>query len=204
MITILYLVRHGRTSLNSKGCFRGNVDIPLSTVGKKDVEEAADFLESIEADPVFIGTSDKKRAVETSDILAGRFNIPVEQTHLLRALNVGKFSGQPRSDENVKELETYLADPETVIPDGESLQDFRERVVPTLEECFQLAASNGVGIVTCHSSIVHEAGTQLFGSHTSLLVEPGGVVAIGLLDGQPHAEAIFKKLKPVQGADTIS
>jgi broad specificity phosphatase PhoE len=203
-VPILYLIRHGRTELNQNNCFRGSVDVPLSSEGTKDSEEAAEFLKTLDAEPVFIVTSDKKRAVQTADILAKNFDAPVKESHYLRALNVGKFSGQPRSKENVTELQKYIDNPDTPIPQGESLSDFQSRVVPVLEECFGLACNNGLGFVVCHSSIIHEVGTQLFNDHTSLVVEPGGVVVIGIENGKPSAKSIFKKHKPAGNTASIS
>ncbi len=202
---MLYLVRHGRTELNQNNCFRGSVDVSLSKQGIKDGEHASEFLQNLHIEPVFIITSDKKRAVETADILAKSFDIPIKETHQLRALDVGKFSGQPRSKENIEELQSYIEQPDTPIPEGESLNEFKTRVVPTLEECFQLACENGIGLVVCHSSIIHEVGSQLHDDHTALVVEPGGIVVIGFdHEGKPSAETLFKKYKPAGNTASIS
>ena len=180
------------------------MDVPLSPEGIEDGKEASKFLESLDAKPVFIISSDKKRAVKTADILSEDFDAPVKEVHQLRALNVGKFSGQPRNEENIKELQTYINEPDTSIPDGESLNEFKERVIPVLEEAFELACDNGLGFIVCHSSIIHEVGTQLYGDHTSLVVEPGGVVVVGFEDGKPSAKSIFKKYKPAGNTASIS
>lgn len=203
-VPVLYLIRHGRTELNQNNCFRGNVNVSLSSSGIKDAEEAIDFLKSLNAEPVFIVTSDKKRAVETAHILSTEFDAPVKEEDALRALDVGKFSGQPRNKENVEELQIYLDDPQSVIPGGESLDAFKERVIPVLEDCFGMAYENGLGFVVCHSSIIHEVGSQLYGDHTSLVVEPGGIVLVGLDHGVPFAKSIFKKQKPAGNTASIS
>jgi broad specificity phosphatase PhoE len=203
-VPVLYLIRHGRTDLNQNNRFRGNKDVPLSSGGRSDVEEAAEFLKTRHADPAFIVTSDRKRAVESSEILKKSFDAPIKEIHYLRALDVGKFSGELRNKENVDELQTYLDDPDTLIPDGESLNDFRERVVPVLEECFELAQREGLGFVVCHSSIIHEVGTQLFNDHKALVVEPGGIVEVGFENGEPFAKTIFKKHESAGNTASIS
>ena len=203
MEPVIYLIRHGRTSLNAKNRFRGNIDIPLDKVGIKDAEEAVEFLKDI--DPAFLVSSDKKRAVETAKIFGKKFGLEDIQTPDLRAWDIGKFSGQERSDKNVEELQKYIDNPDLPVPGGESLQDFRDRVSPVLEECFDHAHEVGVGFIFCHSSVVHEAGNIITGNHTSLLVEPGGIVAIGYSDGSITADNVFKKAKPpVTRASTIS
>ena len=200
----MYLVRHGRTELNQNNCFRGNKDVPLSKEGRGDVEEAGEFLQSLDAEPLFIISSNKVRATESAKILSDMFGAPVHETPELGALDVGKFSGKPRNKENVEELQKYIQNPETPIPGGESLDDFKSRVVPALEECFRLSCENGLGLVICHSSIIHEVGSQLYGDHTTLVVEPGGVVVVGFDDGKPTAETIFKKHEPAGNTASIS
>ena len=63
---LLYLIRHGRTDLNARNLFRGNVDVPLDKVGIQDGEEAADFLKDVE--PSFLVSSDKQRALQTAKV----------------------------------------------------------------------------------------------------------------------------------------
>jgi broad specificity phosphatase PhoE len=203
---VLFLIRHGRTDLNARNLFRGNVNVPLDKVGFQDAEEAAEFLK--DKDPGFLVSSDKLRAVQTAEIFEKKFGLENTQTSDLRAWNIGKFSGKERNKENVEELQKYIDNPDLRVPEGESLTEFRERVAPVLDECFDYAHNNGVGFIICHSSVVHEAGNILNGSHTSLLVEPGGIVVIGYSDGKITASNIFKKAKqtkpPAKRAETIS
>lgn len=199
---VIYVIRHGRTSYNQKGLFRGEADIPLAEEGFKDAEEAAKELGDIS--PAFIASSDKKRAVQTAKILAKGNDVEVQQHPDLRAWNLGKFSGQPKNKENLRELEQYIKDPTKVVPEGESLQDFRDRVLPILAECFEHATRVGVGFVVAHSSVIHELGNQLFKDHKSLVVKPGGIVVVGFDNGGITAERIFKPLRNDEGAASVS
>lgn len=201
---ILYIVRHGRTSFNVAGKFRGEADIPLIDEGRQDAKEAAEFLEEQGVQPSFIVTSDKKRAVETAKILSKDFHDSIKPTDQLRAWNLGDFSGKPKNKENVADLQQYIHDPDTPVPGGESLNDFRNRILPILAECFEHATRNGVGIVVAHSSVIHELGTQIFGDHKTLVVEPGGIVAIGIDNGKITAERILKPLRNVESAASVS
>lgn len=201
---VLYIVRHGRTELNVANKFRGNIDAPLAPEGVKDGEEAAEFLESLNIDPSFMVSSDKIRATETADIIKKHFPIEVTTTSDLRAWNLGDFSGKPKDKENLDELERYIKNPDTPVNGGESLNDFRSRVIPALQECFEQALINGLGIVIAHSSIIHEIGTQLTEDHKSLVVKPGGVVRVGFKDGNITADRIFKPLSPEDSAASVS
>src|SRR6185312_13577448 len=106
-IVCVYVARHGRTSLNAGHCFRGSANPPLDSVGRQQAHKLASLFKNIDLSVIF--TSDKQRATETARIIAGEKDTPVHISSNLRALNVGKFSGQPRNQENVDELESYLS-----------------------------------------------------------------------------------------------
>ena len=67
----IYLVRHGETTLNARGCYYGRTDVCLSGRGRRQAEELRNFFGQIPLDAVV--TSPLKRAVETAEIiLSGR------------------------------------------------------------------------------------------------------------------------------------
>jgi broad specificity phosphatase PhoE len=201
-IPVLYLIRHGHTQLNASDHFRGDSDVPLTKEGRKDAEEVAEFLEGIE--PVFIISSDRVRATETAEILTKHFDAPTRTSDVLRAWDVGEFSGKPRNKENLDSLQKYIDEPYLEVPGGESLDCFTARTMPAIEECFQLALSNGVGFVVVHSSVIHQLGHEMLSDHKSLVVEPGGIVAISLENGQPSAKSIFKPISTPTHGESIS
>lgn len=205
-LVVLYCARHGETTLNATGCFRGNKDVPLNANGIRD----AHHLKTLFADePLsFIIGSDRIRATQTADIIHAGRNIPKHTSPLLRALDVGDFSGKPRDKENTSALQVYLDSPDEEIPGGESLNNFRGRVDPAIWEAFGLADDAGLpGLVISHSSIIHELG-ELWGSgHKTSLVEPGGVVAIYVKNGRIGVQPIFRPLASSDSygrADTVS
>ena len=200
----VFVARHGQTVLNKAGAFRGNANPPLDETGIKEAHELAKFLEQFEISHVI--SSDKQRATKTAEIIAKAQHTDVHQTPFLRALNVGKFSGQKRTPESEAELQTYLDDPDCKIPDGESLNDFKSRIHPCVTEAVELFSRCGVPpLIVAHSSIVHEVGSMLRGSHKALLVEPGGAIAIYFNGSKLDAEPIFKPLS-ISGshAETIT
>lgn len=204
MNPVLYIVRHGRTSFNVANKFRGEADIPLVKDGVKDGEEATEFLHDLGIDPQFLVSSDKIRAEQTADIIGKKFNLGKKSTEQLRAWNLGDFSGQPKNKENLKDLEQYINDPDAPVPGGESLNEFRDRILPVLAECFEHATRVGTGIIVAHSSVIHELGTQIHGDHKSLVVEPGGIVVVGFSDGDITADRIFKPLRKNEDAASVS
>ena len=189
----VYVVRHGRTVLNATQKFRGNANPALDDVGIKQAHTLAHLFSNIDISHVFC--SDKIRATKTADIIAQEKGIPVNPSEALRALNVGDFSGQPRNQESEAELQRYLDDPDCCIPGGESLSDFRSRIRPCLQEALDLYLECGVPpMLVAHSSVCHEIGNLATGNHKSVLVEPGGAIAVyyNLSDQHISAAPIFR------------
>lgn len=202
---ICYLARHGTTTLNASGCFRGNKNPPLDSQGIADAHKLAKLFENIEVGAIV--SSDRTRATQTADIISARKNMSVHQTESLRALNVGDFSGKPRNKENTDKLEAYIQSPDTQIPGGESLNEFKTRIKPCFEETVDMAEDMGKPVLlVVHSSVVHELGSVLYGNDKHILVEPGGVVAMYIRDGKLGAEPIHKPVipQPTDRSDTVS
>jgi len=202
---LCYLIRHGQTALNAARKFRGSADPPLDATGVKQAKEVAELLKHIEISHIFC--SDKKRAVQTAEIISKMDgDRPIHKTENLRALNVGNYSGKPKTPEAEAEVASYADNPDVPIPGGESINQFRGRIQPCLAEACEIAMECGVPtMVVAHSSIVHEAGNWLYGDHKCVLVEPGGMAAIYLKNGKLAADAIFNPIvEKVNKATTLS
>lgn len=201
-----YIVRHGVTSLNQSNSFRGNANPPLVPQGIKEAQRLAQMFEDIDISHIFC--SPKQRSVKTAEIIAGAKGVPVHQSEALSALNVGEFSGQKRTPETESALQRYLDAPQITIPGGESLAAFQARIRPCLNEALQLYQQCGAPpMLVAHSSVVHEVGALTKGSHKSVLVEPGGVVAVyyNPATQKLDAEPVYKPLKsPRSQAETIT
>jgi broad specificity phosphatase PhoE len=203
---LLYTARHGQTQLNFKNCFRGLADPELNASGRADAEKLAKFFQDIPLAAIFF--SDKKRSAETARMIAAKHaGTPIFGTDTLWPWNVGMFSGQPKTPENVAKLEHFVQNPGIPIPKGESLNQFKNRIRPCLIEGMELANKAGKPVLfVVHSSVVHELGAFLNGGdHNSCLVKPGGV-AQAVTDGCCiYAEPILKPEKTAsRRADTIS
>lgn len=190
---VLYVARHGRTVLNASNSFRGNANPPLDSVGIKQAEELHKIFEPIELSHIFC--SPKIRSTKTAEIISKDKHIPLHKVDSLQALNVGKFSGQKRDRESEAALQKYLDDPDTVIPDGESLNQFKSRVTPCLQQAIEMFSKCGVpSLFVAHSSVCHEVGSILYGDHKSILVEPGGVIAVYFDGSKLQAKPIHKPM----------
>jgi broad specificity phosphatase PhoE len=201
---LCYVVRHGSTILNHENKFRGTANPPLDATGIQQAHTVAKLLDAIEISHIF--SSDKQRATKTAEIIAAGDKLPVHHTESLRALNVGDYSGKLRTPETEAEVGAFADKPDVPFPGGESINQFRARIQPCLQEACEIALQCGVPtVIVGHSSIVHEAGNWLAGDHKCVLVEPGGMAAIYLKDGKLAVDAIYKPLlKQVNKATTLS
>src|ERR1035441_1477724 len=125
--------RHGQTTLNAKKAYRGRLDPRLNPKGIEQAEDAADNLknEGIKVERVI--SSPLLRAMETADIIAEAYDLPVIQDRGLLSFDVGFLGGKDKED--FGEILTYFIEhPKSVVPDGESLDDLEQRTFEFFEK----------------------------------------------------------------------
>ncbi|MDD2823202.1 MAG: 2,3-diphosphoglycerate-dependent phosphoglycerate mutase [Candidatus Daviesbacteria bacterium] len=131
----LILVRHGESIWNAQGLWTGLVDVDLSPTGIIDAKEAGQLIKGIKPQIAF--TSKLKRAQHTlKEILRvlDIDHIPTFETSALNERDYGDFTGK-----NKWEIEKEYGHNQFIkwrrgwdvqVPNGESLKDVYERVVP--------------------------------------------------------------------------
>src|SRR6185437_2373970 len=189
---LVYVVRHGQTVLNAQNAFRGSKNVPLDDTGKADAQNLANIFKNVDVSHII--SSDRIRAKSTAAAIASKKHQPVHTTENLRALDVGKFSGEKRNQENIDALQHYIDNPDETIPGGESLNAFKSRIDPCLSEAIDLAIESGEPVLlVAHSSVVHEVGAMLKNEHKAVLVKPGGYAVIYINDrGQVDAKPVYR------------
>lgn len=197
---LVYVARHGTTDLNQKDAFRGPIDAPLDKAGWRDANQLAYYFEPIEISHIV--NSDRKRTRATAGAIAERKGIKPIENQDLRAWNVGDLGGKQKNKENEAVVDWHVAHPEVPLPGGESLDAFKARVRPMLAGAIQVALQCGVPVLlVAHSSVIHEVGSMIGGSHEYTLVEPGGVAAIYIQNGELDAEPVFKARPHAKGTE---
>lgn len=134
-IAHLVLIRHGESLYNRKGLWTGWHDIALSAKGKREARLAASVLLDIKFDIAF--TSDLKRAHETLEIIKTElkhFNLPTIRHSAYKERHYGIYSGKSKweiknqiGEDKFKKLRRAWNEP---IPEGETLKNVYERVIP--------------------------------------------------------------------------
>lgn len=130
----LSLVRHGESTYNAKGVWTGWLDPPLSEIGIEEARKAGEQLKGINFDIAYV--SDLLRAKQTLDEILQVLNleIPTTESQALRERNYGDYT-----EKNKWDIEKQLGEEEFnklrrsfdyPVPNGESLKDVYNRVVP--------------------------------------------------------------------------
>jgi 2,3-bisphosphoglycerate-dependent phosphoglycerate mutase len=136
----LILVRHGQSEWNAKNLFTGWKDPGLTDQGVSEAKNAGKLIleQKIEFDVMY--TSMLSRAQKTGDIILGILNhkdIPIIKMKLLNERHYGSLAGLNKDDARKKwgdeQVHIWRRSFDIPPPDGESLKDTAERVLPYFE-----------------------------------------------------------------------
>lgn len=176
---LMYFIRHGETKANNprSSTFRGWSDVPLDEDGKKTAAELAKKFSSVPLSGLV--TSDIPRAVETAQTIS-----PSAQPDPgLRPWNVGIFTGKSR-EQYLPKIKKFIDSPDQPIPRGESLNDFKSRVVGTVRRYAQEAQKATAPLaLVAHGSVLTAIKREFDPKSNAIFlhdneVEPGGVLAL--------------------------
>lgn len=176
---LIYVLRHGETGANKDNRFRGWIEVPLNKEGIEAGKKARKYLAGKGIKEVFC--SDLGRAVHTAKLAMPGKN--AEHDKLLRPWDVGMFSGKDR-DTNQGALNHYIDNPETAIPEGESLKEFAGRQKKAFDKYLKIARQDGPILLVCHASNIiqwekiTENKNELGRPEDVDRVVPGGVMVI--------------------------
>ena len=136
----LVLVRHGQSEWNAKNLFTGWKDPELTDQGLAEAKNAGKLIldESIQFD--FMYTSMLSRAQKTGDIILEVLNhkeIPIVKNEALNERDYGSLAGLNKDDARKKwgeeQVHIWRRSFDIPPPDGESLKDTADRVLPYFE-----------------------------------------------------------------------
>ena len=136
----LILVRHGQSEWNAKNLFTGWKDPGLTDQGVSEAKNAGKLIleQDIEFDVMY--TSMLSRAQKTGDIILGILNhkeIPIIKNEALNERHYGSLAGLNKDDARKKwgdeQVHIWRRSFDMPPPDGESLKDTADRVLPYFE-----------------------------------------------------------------------
>lgn len=196
-MTRLYLVRHGETELNKKGCYYGWIDCGLSEHGLEQALLLRHALRRINLDAAI--TSDMKRAVDTAEILCEGRNIDLLKDERLRELNFGSWEGKHYtevSEQHQENWHAWMTDWQNTAPaEGESFADMSIRVKACIDEIIQKYHDKDI-LLVAHQGVLRIITTYLLDIAAekiwSFAFEQGSYSVLELQDDNCVVKAINK------------
>ncbi|PWK46363.1 histidine phosphatase family protein [Pleionea mediterranea] len=156
MVTDLYLIRHGEPVLT--GALLGATDSPLSDTGWQQLTEAFNRLPKFDH---LIASSLSRCAAFAQEFsqqqLSQQQSIPLTIDPQWRECHFGQWDGiayQTLHRESPQAVERFFQDPyRHTPPDGESLQDFHQRILTALFHLLDQHSEKRV-VVLCHAGVI--------------------------------------------------
>ena len=150
MKTTLIFVRHGFSVSNDQKYFTGNLDIPLTELGRLQAEKCAEYLKKFSVDDIY--ASDLSRAMDTAKPISEAFHMPVHADPALREIQAGEWEGVKFADLDLRYPQSYRiwrTDIGNAVCDGgESVRLFSERILKATGEIAERHTGKTVVIVT--------------------------------------------------------
>jgi probable phosphoglycerate mutase len=173
--TRLLLIRHGETAWNAEGRLQGQLDVPLSQAGIWQAARLAARLAATGAERIdAIVSSDLARAWLTAQPLAAGLQLESLPEPRLRERHFGRFEGHTVEEIAARWPAEFAQwrerDPAWPIPDGESGQQFIDRVLAALHD-ITLAHPGRTVAVVAHGGVLDIAYRHARGLHWNALRE---------------------------------
>ena len=193
--TEILIVRHGQTSWNVERRIQGWRDIELNENGHSQAKALATFLAAQHQQPEqridAVYSSDLLRAQQTAQAVAQSLTLPFRVIQGIRERNYGVLEGVPfdrmHEHDPVSAKVWAERDPDGIIPNGETLRQFHQRVTDSLHT----VASDHPGqrvIVVTHGGAMdiiwrQATGTDLQAPRKALLLN-ASINRIGITPNQ--------------------
>jgi alpha-ribazole phosphatase len=134
--TRIYLIRHGEVEGADIPRYNGHADVPLSERGTRQFHQLKERLSAERISACY--TSDLSRCTVGADIIGSRLGLTPVRERNLRELDIGIWEGMSWAElleEYPQEWQARLADLTNYrAPQGESLSDLSNRVMPVIND----------------------------------------------------------------------
>ena len=187
----IYLMRHGRTSMDVLKRSDGWLDLPLSDKGRMGLIPAQQYLKLEPLSHIY--AAPLRRTQETAHILeSGILKHPnVVPAHKAMTWNLGVLAGTPKTESKPK-VKRLLAEPSVAPMGGESHNAFKKRYMNWFDTRVAQAKRSGKPIlIVCSGSNLRLLGMELFDDSHVMNLSEGGLVALTQMGGKWHHELVF-------------
>lgn len=155
---MLILVRHGQSRANEENRMCGQLDSPLTDLGREQAISCADELQSYQIDQAFC--SDLTRARDTIEIILDRLNPRPDLivTEKLRERSGGDHEGKtyPELRESLPPRQYKLWQRDYFEPPlgGESMADVADRIIPYFDQHIRPPYEQGKNVLVVSHAVV--------------------------------------------------
>src|SRR4051794_27506704 len=161
----LFVVRHGKTTMNVQNRYRGRADVPLDAQGYQDAVNAARALSHAGLAAVYCGPL--RRTIATAQIIADESRIPdLRILHGLNNVDYGAWEGMTSAEAAMYDpeaFELYRTSPSrAACPMGERLSIAQQRMIDALELIGKRHAGETV-VAVSHAVMIRLAVSRLTG-----------------------------------------
>lgn len=152
--TVVSLFRHGQSEANLAGRWQGRSDSPLTALGRRQVESAANTAPALEA----LYTSPLGRTVETASILGANTGVVPEDRHGLIEMSFGDWEDMTFDEAVAYDPELFdqiynLGEDKPRGRDGETFTEAGGRLRTTVESLAAGTEFDHIGVVS-HGAII--------------------------------------------------
>lgn len=139
------LIRHGETLQDENNQNSGWNDIALSPKGVAQAKVKGEEIKKAGITKIIASTIE--RAKETAKIASKISRAKVVYSPLLKSWHIGDLEGKPKSD---FDEEYYVRHPDVVVPNGETFNQFKERVIQAMNDIVW----DDKTIILAHSKVI--------------------------------------------------
>jgi len=130
-MTLIYLLRHGKTDDTGHRITGYRSGIHLNDIGRAQAERAAESLCKFPIRAIY--SSPLERTIETAEVLAQRMHLAIVPQEFLKEIDFGELQGLGDELSTFPVWEQFLTHPaEVQFPGGESVREAQQRIVTGL------------------------------------------------------------------------
>ena len=151
-MAILVIFRHGQSTWNLENKFTGWVDVDLTEKGIQEAKNAGEKLKPFKFDLAY--ASDLKRAQNTLKLaleISNQANVPTKYNKALNERMYGDLQGLDKTETAQKfgedQVKIWRRSYDIAPPNGESLKDTADRVIPYFKAEIEPKLKEGKNIV---------------------------------------------------------
>lgn len=176
----VYVMRHGRTALDTMKRSDGWLDFPLTDDGRRHLIPAQQYLKDIPKPLCCIYSPSLKRNMETAEIIQSGMGVDPADIVVdddAKTWNLGKQMVGGKKAPNRPRVKHLMANPDETPEGGESLNDFYARFLKWFNRILDEKRAGPI-LLVLSGSCIREISLKLTGDRGKLDIDEGGLLLL--------------------------